>query len=1120
MARLHKSHKVSSRPGRSKHGWRTARFETLEPRQLLTAVPPIQIGCVYFEDAHGQDQVADVFEVTFQGGAAGTKVSELTINTDKYGDGLKIGDTFFDTQPGGLGAFGSSPFHVLAQTGIDSVSASVADGGTLLTLHFTGFEAGEKLVFSIDVDEQGFLGPNAVAEGNEFEGSLLTAVFVAEHYFDATGTDMFVDFYDGKLVGTGLDLPQDSYDPPSPYMPPGAEPGPVYTAGALFSVPQAPLPITISGTVYEDMLADNVQEPGDPGIGGVQLALWTLDGGNYVATGQTTTTDALGHYKFADVLPGTYRVVETQPAGYFSVGASAGTVGGQTRGAVTTSDIISGIALEGGEDSVANDFAEMKSASISGYVYADDNNNGIFDEGETPIGGVALTLLDEAGNPTGQTAVTDANGYYHFENLMPGIYGLSETQPAGYYDGRETEGSAGGIAHNPGDLIDLVPLDPGINATDYNFGELRPASISGRVYVDLNEDSVHQADEPVLSGVTIYLLDAAGEPIATTTTNDKGAYFFGNLKPDTYGVAEVQPAGYLDGAEQLGSAGGRLDGNDRMADVALGSGVNATDYDFCEILPGRISGYVFQDGPTIQVKQGDGIPDVPLLRDGKLTPDDQRLGGIVLQLADASGVPLLDANGNPITTVTNADGYYEFTMLAPGVYSVLEVQPAEYIDGINTPGSKGGIAVNRWEKLDASVLSTLAIKPTQDAIARIPIAMGDNAANYNFSEVLLEDAPPPSPPIPPDAPPPTPLPPPLLPPSPLLGGGSPGTATFNPPLAPPVPIPALGGGGGLTGYTWHLSVINGGQPRREGAGVETAVNGGTPQSDPAAWSGVNLGQSQWVLANAEGVPIRKIIFGMPGAIPVAGDFNGDGKTEVAVFVDGQWYIDLNGDGVWDEGDLWASLGSAEDRPVVGDWDGDGKADVGIFGPQWSGDHRALAAEPGLPAALNLRSGRPKNVPPGVNEATDGHRILKRTAAGKLRTDLIDHVFEFGRRGAIAVAGDWTGDGVTKIGVFRDGTWHLDTDGDGRWSPGDLMIEFGQPGDIPVVGDWTGDGIAKIGVFRKGKWYLDINNNRVLDAHDKVFELGGAGDKPVVGDWTGDGIAKPGVYQDNAPPAAE
>ena len=69
--------------------------------------------------------------------------------------------------------------------------------------------------------------------------------------------------------------------------------------------------------------------------------------------------------------------------------------------------------------------------------------------------------------------------------------------------------------------------------------------------------------------------------------------------------------------------------------------------------------------------------------------------------------------------------------------------------------------------------------------------------------------------------------------------------------------------------------------------------------------------------------------------------------------------------------------------------------------------------------------------------------------------------------------------------------------------------------MPVVGDFDGDGIDEIGVFRDGKWIIDTNHNRELDAQDKVFELGGAGDQPVVGDWNDDGTDDPGVYQPGA-----
>ena len=82
-----------------------------------------------------------------------------------------------------------------------------------------------------------------------------------------------------------------------------------------------------------------------------------------MATGKTTTTDANGNYKFDGLLPSTYRVVETQPDGYLSVGDTPGTVNGETRGVVTTVDILSSINLDGGDDSIHNDFAETRPAS-------------------------------------------------------------------------------------------------------------------------------------------------------------------------------------------------------------------------------------------------------------------------------------------------------------------------------------------------------------------------------------------------------------------------------------------------------------------------------------------------------------------------------------------------------------------------------------------------------------------------------------------------------------------------------------------------------------------------------------------------------------------------------------
>jgi len=1102
--------------------WRRCRIEQIEPRQLLSFAPPIHVGAVYFEDSQGQDVVGDVLEITWSGGAPGTQLVELRINTDKLGDGLTIGDCFFDTAPGGLGAFGSHPFRVLSSTGIDSVSVEVADGGTLLVLRFSGFDAGERLVFSIDVDEMGFLGANAVAEGNEFEGSTLWARFSAPHFYDAAGSDMFLDFYQSKLDATGLDLPNDNYDPPSPYMPPGSSPGPVYTAGAIFTLYQQPLPASISGTVFDDLNADNRRQPGELGIADVQITLYVWTGEGYAPTGLTTVTDAAGRYRFDNLLPGVYQIVQTQPAGYYSVGATAGTVAGETRGAVISADVIAQVALLGGENSINNDFAEMRPAAISGFVYHDRNNNGVFDFDEVGIPGVTVLLLDAEGNPTGTFTITDFWGFYLFDDLVPGVYGVAEVQPAGYFDGLDSPGSEGGIAENPGDRITQIVLAPGVYAFEYNFGELMPASLSGHVWIDANGNALHDPGEPPLPGVTVYLLDATGSRIASTATDTAGYYRFDNLPPGIYGVEQLQPQGYLDGEDFVGTAGGWLAANDKIAGITLGSDQHGSDYDFLEIPPASISGYVFQDGPPIQVPDGSTIPYVPDYRDGLLTDDDVPLAGVVLRLADGNGNLLRDEHGQPITAITDANGYYQFTGLWPGVYSVIQVQPEGYIDGINRPGTHGGIAVNRWTPLDPLMIGSISEEARQDSILGIALGAGQQATNYNFSEVLIEvlpPAPPPPPPVPPVVPPPYVAPPGVLPPPPLLAAPAPPILVDGVPMffSFPVPVapvaPQLFGCGGVPeAYTWHLSVINGGQPRGLSDGLPSAVLDGSGQLPPAGWTSVNMTQSRWVLADANGQPVQTLVFGPAGAVPVTGDWAGTGRTSVGVFVAGQWFLDLNGNGVWDEGDLWVQLGQQGDIPVTGDWDADGKTDIGIFGPMWPGDGKALAAEVGLPSPLNTRTGRPKNVPPQPEEATTGHRTLQRGAKGKLRSDLIDHVFQFGTAGDVAVAGDWTGDGVKKIGVFRNGTWMLDIDGDGRWSQDDLAVSFGQEGDIPVVGDWTGDGVDKLGVYRKGTWYLDVNNDRTLDARDKVFALGGPGDIPVVGDWTGDGVDKPGIFQ--------
>jgi hypothetical protein len=61
-------------------------------------------------------------------------------------------------------------------------------------------------------------------------------------------------------------------------------------------------------------------------------------------------------------------------------------------------------------------------------------------------------------------------------------------------------------------------------------------------------------------------------------------------------------------------------------------------------------------------------------------------------------------------------------------------------------------------------------------------------------------------------------------------------------------------------------------------------------------------------------------FGAPDDIPVTGDWDGKGKTEVGTWRRGTWFLD-NGNGRWDAGvdTVYQNFGASDDIPVTGNW---------------------------------------------------------------------------------------------------------------------------------------------------------------------------------------------------------
>jgi hypothetical protein len=141
---------------------------------------------------------------------------------------------------------------------------------------------------------------------------------------------------------------------------------------------------------------------------------------------------------------------------------------------------------------------------------------------------------------------------------------------------------------------------------------------------------------------------------------------------------------------------------------------------------------------------------------------------------------------------------------------------------------------------------------------------------------------------------------------------------------------------------------------------------------------------------------------------------------------------------------------------------------------------------------------------------DGFWYLDKNGNGRWDAGT-DTSHNFGVPGWTSIPGDWDGDGKTTLGISKDGSWYLDYNGNGQWNSGtDKSYHFGSPGWTPVAGDWDGDQKSEIGVFQNGIWYLDTDGSGSWNGGDKAFQFGSRGWTPVAGDWNGDRKTEIGV----------
>lgn len=244
-------------------------------------------------------------------------------------------------------------------------------------------------------------------------------------------------------------------------------------------------------------------------------------------------------------------------------------------------------------------------------------------------------------------------------------------------------------------------------------------------------------------------------------------------------------------------------------------------------------------------------------------------------------------------------------------------------------------------------------------------------------------------------------------------------------------------------------------------------------------------------------------WGESGDIPVTGDFDGDGIQDNAVWraSNGMWYIHRSSD------DRLMGLplvipGQAQHQrssniPVTGDYDGDGKTDLAIFRPDngfWyillSSKDFDASAKQRLLIPLGIRGDIPvqadydgdgKTDPAVFRPSTNTWHIIESQSGNR-----IEH--RFGESGDILVPADYTGDGRADLAVYRKDKWYVRDSSTGTIEP----FHFGFEDAVPVPADYDGDGIIDFAVFRNGLWYLTESSTGNL----RTLDFGRTGDVPL------------------------
>lgn len=232
---------------------------------------------------------------------------------------------------------------------------------------------------------------------------------------------------------------------------------------------------------------------------------------------------------------------------------------------------------------------------------------------------------------------------------------------------------------------------------------------------------------------------------------------------------------------------------------------------------------------------------------------------------------------------------------------------------------------------------------------------------------------------------------------------------------------------------------------------------GDDKADIAVWRDAPADAAAFYILQSSTNTVRTELFGQSGDDPTSvGDWDGDGKADPAVFrpsaVGAQSYIyyrgSLNNPG---GGITYVPWGTSGDIPIRGDFDGDGRSDPAVFRPSTATYYIAQSSNGTIRYDAWGLAGD-KFVPADYDG--DGKTDLAVFRNGiwyiKQSSNSQAVYYSWGLNTDTLVPADFDGDGKTDPAVYRNGIWYVRLS-----SSGSLSIQnFGLATDRPIAGSFV------------------------------------------------------------------